>query len=143
MAEKEELLNSICQYLIPSAYQKDTPVRTRAEDIANHLWSLGYRKVDEQKLREGIDKILEPPKGNYKAARGCAPRPPGAPIAEDAIARGRGVIGEPPVLSDEEIEKLQKENPLLDFSMMDDYRAEVKLLLKAQRDLCVRHYNAK
>ena len=41
----EELALEICQYLIPQAYQKDTPPKTRAEDIASHLLSLGYVKI--------------------------------------------------------------------------------------------------
>ena len=39
------------------------------------------------------------------------------------------------LLSNEELDKLAKEYPLLDFSFEDDYREEVRIMREAQRDL--------
>ncbi len=41
----KDLSLEICQYLLPVAYQKDTPPLTRAEDIARYLINQGYVKV--------------------------------------------------------------------------------------------------
>ncbi len=47
-------------------------------------------------------------------------------LIKEAIQKAR--------LSDEEMDKLVRDNPLLDFSMMDDYPKECATLLQAQLD---------
>ncbi len=56
----EELSLEICQYLIPEAYQKDTPPKVRAEDIASHLLNRGYvKKGVRMDIKERQEKLLK------------------------------------------------------------------------------------
>ena len=41
---------------------------------------------------------------------------------------------QPALLTDEDFHQLEKDNPLLDFCMIDDYRQEINVMLEAQRD---------
>ena len=61
-------------------------------------------------------------------------------IVIDALEKLHPPIEDLPLLNVMDIENLETQDKTLDMSFWDDYRREVKVLLKAQRDLIIKYF---